>query len=457
MPTQYTPLLRAAKPVTGELSGTWGDVVNNNITTMLEQSIAGLAHIVMSGNYTLTTNDGVTDDARCAIIYATGTLTGNAYVIVPDTSKLYTVYNHTTGGFYITVATAVDATGVRVANGRRAQAIVMGSGGGGGVLSPDYVRDLVSESIETVDLATATLAASGAVSVGGNLGVDGSVSAAAVTAAGNVAGGTATISGAATVGSLTSAGAVSGTNVTASGTTTTVNLAVSGTATAPTASVSSNDTTVASTAFVKSVAGSLPEANGIGIAVSTTLTAAQVNMWAEVQTAGITVTLPALSSVPTGSTYTIKCVNNATLATTGGELITSVNGGSGTTYALTDGESLQVTSNGAGARWYITSAGFGSDSFSNLQAGSGYQKLPSGIVIQWGTQTGTVVADGTTGSVSFPIAFTTAVYSVVATIGVGASFVCVTGTSTSGYTYSVWNRTADDNTHSTHRWIAIGV
>ena len=45
MPTQYTPTLKLALPVTGELSGSWGDVVNDNITSMIEQAVAGLATI----------------------------------------------------------------------------------------------------------------------------------------------------------------------------------------------------------------------------------------------------------------------------------------------------------------------------------------------------------------------------------------------------------------------------
>jgi hypothetical protein len=44
MTTQYTPILKLALPVQGELSGTWGDVVNDNITSMVEQAIAGLCY-----------------------------------------------------------------------------------------------------------------------------------------------------------------------------------------------------------------------------------------------------------------------------------------------------------------------------------------------------------------------------------------------------------------------------
>ena len=40
MTTQYTSILKLALPVQGELSGTWGDVVNDNITSMVEEAVA---------------------------------------------------------------------------------------------------------------------------------------------------------------------------------------------------------------------------------------------------------------------------------------------------------------------------------------------------------------------------------------------------------------------------------
>ena len=66
MATQYTTILKLALPVQGELSGTWGDVVNDNITSMVEQAVAGKATINQwTGNaHTLTTADGPTAEAR---------------------------------------------------------------------------------------------------------------------------------------------------------------------------------------------------------------------------------------------------------------------------------------------------------------------------------------------------------------------------------------------------------
>ena len=66
MTTAYTPILKLALPVTGELNGTWGDVVNNNITSMVEQAIAGLATVNtwVAASSTLTTADGTTSQSR---------------------------------------------------------------------------------------------------------------------------------------------------------------------------------------------------------------------------------------------------------------------------------------------------------------------------------------------------------------------------------------------------------
>jgi hypothetical protein len=41
MATAYTSLLGLALPVTGELSGSWGDIVNDSITSLLDSAISG--------------------------------------------------------------------------------------------------------------------------------------------------------------------------------------------------------------------------------------------------------------------------------------------------------------------------------------------------------------------------------------------------------------------------------
>jgi hypothetical protein len=120
MTTQFTPILQLALPVTGELNGTWGDVVNDNITSMVEEAIAGAATInTWAGSppaHTLTTANGTTDEARCAMLICSGTPGAAAQVICPTRTKLYVVTNNVAGGYAVTIKTAAG-TGVSVANG----------------------------------------------------------------------------------------------------------------------------------------------------------------------------------------------------------------------------------------------------------------------------------------------------------------------------------------------------
>jgi hypothetical protein len=124
MATQYSPLLKLALPVTGELSGTWGDVVNDNITSMIEQAVAGLATINTwtANSHTLTTANGTTSESRCAMLVAAdgtgGTaLTAAGEIICPTTSKLYVVRN---GSSYAVTLKTAAGTGIAVPTGQTA-------------------------------------------------------------------------------------------------------------------------------------------------------------------------------------------------------------------------------------------------------------------------------------------------------------------------------------------------
>jgi hypothetical protein len=88
--------LRLVLPVTGELQGTWGDTVNDGLTSLVDSSIAGTASIAMTdANYTLSTANGATDEARRMFVVLTGSLTAQRDVICPAASKLYFVHNNT--------------------------------------------------------------------------------------------------------------------------------------------------------------------------------------------------------------------------------------------------------------------------------------------------------------------------------------------------------------------------
>lgn len=168
MPTTYTSALRVAKPATGELSGTWGDVVNNNITTMFEQAIAGYASVAMSdANTTLTTANGTTDQARNMGLSLTGTLTAVRELIVPTVNKLYFIYNGTTGGFAVTVKTSAG-TGVSLPNGKRMALICDGTNVVDGVTHVNAtVTGNVVGSISGGSVSATSITASGTVTAAG--------------------------------------------------------------------------------------------------------------------------------------------------------------------------------------------------------------------------------------------------------------------------------------------------
>lgn len=118
MASSYTSRLRLTQPATGDLSGLWGDTVNNEITALVDQAVAGRAVVAMTdADYTLTALNGTSDEARNAALRITGTLTVARNVICPTAAKLYIVENATTGGFAITFKTSAGS-GISVANGQ---------------------------------------------------------------------------------------------------------------------------------------------------------------------------------------------------------------------------------------------------------------------------------------------------------------------------------------------------
>jgi hypothetical protein len=117
MPSTYTSSLRLVLPATGELSNTWGTVFNAGATSLIDSSIAGTSSITMTAaNYTLTSSNGASDEARAMFLVLGGTPGGSYNVIVPAVSKLYFVTNNT--GAAQTVKTSAGS-GISVPNGAR--------------------------------------------------------------------------------------------------------------------------------------------------------------------------------------------------------------------------------------------------------------------------------------------------------------------------------------------------
>lgn len=82
----------------------------------VNELIMGLVTIDVSGGV----DYGITDDEfNHAQFVFSGALTDNINVIVPDDTKIYYVFNNTTGAFTLTVKTSAGS-GIAVAQGNRA-------------------------------------------------------------------------------------------------------------------------------------------------------------------------------------------------------------------------------------------------------------------------------------------------------------------------------------------------
>jgi hypothetical protein len=200
MASTFSPSLRLELIGDGDQSGIWGQTTNNNLGTLIEQAISGVITInIIDANYTLTNFNGVTDEARNAVITITGTLSQQRNIIAPLADKVFTFRNSTTGGFSIQV---------------------IGSSGTGVVIPNGATTSVYCDGTNFLPLNTG---AAGNFSVSGNLSV---------------------------IGTTSLTGVLSGSTATFSGAVTSTNSVLSGTPTATTASSGDNTTRVATTAFV---------------------------------------------------------------------------------------------------------------------------------------------------------------------------------------------------------------
>ncbi|MGJ7514304.1 phage tail protein [Pseudomonas baetica] len=128
-----------------------------------------------------------------------------------------------------------------------------------------------------------------------------------------------------------------------------------------------------------------------------------------------TLTLPAASAVPAGASFTIMGTASgvATISRAGADNIipqsSPVN-----SIALSNGDVLTFVSSGAGSWYVFGSAQLGSSAaFGASLAVNGYQKLPSGLIEQWGSVS---VLDNSEQTITLPIAFPNAIFSAVVSV-----------------------------------------
>ena len=121
MASSYTTSLGLVLPVQGELTGTWGTVINRDLTNYLDSAIAGATTVTGSSNVTLTqtTNSALTStSSQYAILLCTPT--ANISVLTPNLSKTYIVVN-SSATYSVTIKGVTGpTTGVAVSAGEKA-------------------------------------------------------------------------------------------------------------------------------------------------------------------------------------------------------------------------------------------------------------------------------------------------------------------------------------------------
>jgi|TARA_R110000822_G_scaffold235033_5_gene366029 hypothetical protein len=98
MSSTYTSRIKLELQADGENANTWGQRLNNNVIQLVDDAVAAYTTISLAGgvSYTLTNNDGASDEARSAILEFKGEITTSINVIIPSQSKFYLIRDKTT-------------------------------------------------------------------------------------------------------------------------------------------------------------------------------------------------------------------------------------------------------------------------------------------------------------------------------------------------------------------------
>jgi len=150
MSNYYSTSLGLILQNAGENSTTWGSFVNTNFQTLLEQAIVGQTTVTMANaDYTLTSSQGVSNEARNAVLIIGGNNTFNNSVIVPAVPKLYIITNNllSNGTAYFKVTGS--STSFSVANNTTVMVYCTGSNSGIAFYAVNYVPNATTATTAT--------------------------------------------------------------------------------------------------------------------------------------------------------------------------------------------------------------------------------------------------------------------------------------------------------------------
>tara|TARA_R110000824_G_scaffold290850_1_gene479314 strand:+ start:432 stop:1901 length:1470 start_codon:yes stop_codon:yes gene_type:complete len=101
MSSTYTTRLRLEKQGSGENASTWGTKLNDAVIDLVDSAVGAITSIDLSGvgtAFTVSTADGVLDQARSAVLYFHGSVSTAVSITVPAVEKVYILGNLTSGG-----------------------------------------------------------------------------------------------------------------------------------------------------------------------------------------------------------------------------------------------------------------------------------------------------------------------------------------------------------------------
>jgi|TARA_R110000787_G_scaffold89609_1_gene189544 hypothetical protein len=112
MVSTFSDRNRLEKQGDGENKNSWGTILNNNVD-LLDEALGGYQVVSVSaagaGNYTLTTNNGVSDTSRQAALEFSGTLTADVTIVLPSKEKTYLIRENSSGSFAVKMKTAAGS------------------------------------------------------------------------------------------------------------------------------------------------------------------------------------------------------------------------------------------------------------------------------------------------------------------------------------------------------------
>jgi len=120
MSSSYTTILRLEKQGSGENASTWGEKLNDSVIDLVDSAVGAVTSIDLSGvgtAFTVSAADGVSDQARSAVLYFHGSVSTAVSITVPAVQKTYIFDNQTSGGFDLKLKPAGGTEGT-IPNGQ---------------------------------------------------------------------------------------------------------------------------------------------------------------------------------------------------------------------------------------------------------------------------------------------------------------------------------------------------